>query len=138
MQICHEIRDSTPEVGVGIFAKESVPVGTLIWKFIEGENVIIYDKKSAEDHLSRYQTLKEAQRWLDIAYGANGMLCVITDVGRNMNHSPTPNCKTTSNGDVYSIKNIAIGEELYEDYASFGKLLCIYEKSVFNIFIIYM
>jgi hypothetical protein len=120
MQIEYDLKDAGHGVGLGIFSKVSISEGTCIWKFIEGENVHKYDAKAAEYHLSQFQTRGEAKRWLDLTYGFNGFLCEIIDDGCKMNHSITPNCKTDSNGDVYSIKNIAAGEQLFEDYSSFG------------------
>jgi hypothetical protein len=120
MQIPYETRDAGLDIGLGLFAKEFVPVGTLVWKYSNGINVITYDGKAAANRLAGLPTLKDAQNWLDMTYGLNGLLHEIKDDGKYMNHSTTPNCKTNECGDTYSLRDIEAGEQLYEDYTSFG------------------
>ncbi len=120
MQIAYEIRDAGLGIGNGIFTKEAISAGTLIWKFKSGVNVIEYDGEKAKQHLSKFAALQEAQNWLDLTYGLNGKLCEIIDDGKYMNHSETPNCKTDEKGDTYAIRKIAEGEQLFEDYTTFG------------------
>ena len=120
MQIEYEKKDSGLGIGEGLFAKSFVPAGTLIWKYSAGVNVLQYDAKAAANRLALLPTLEEAQNWLDLTYGFFGMLNEIIDDGRFMNHSTEPNCKTRETGYVYSIKDIGAGEQLFEDYTSFG------------------
>jgi hypothetical protein len=48
------------------------------------------------------------------------VLCLINDDGQYVNHSENPNCKTDlSTGHCYAIQDISVGEQIFEDYASF-------------------
>ena len=121
MQISYEKKNSALDIGDGLFAKQFVPTGTLVWKYTAGVNVLVYDGKAATNRLANVPTLEMAQNWLDMTYGLNGFLHEILDDGKYMNHSETPNCKTRENGDTYALRDILTGEQLFEDYTSFGK-----------------
>jgi hypothetical protein len=120
MQIPYEIKDAGLGLGQGIFVKELVPKGTLVWKYSAGLNVLQYDAEAAANRLAALPTLEEAQKWLTFTYGFFGMLNEVIDDGKFMNHSKEPNCKSKETGDTYSIRDIEAGEQLFEDYTSFG------------------
>jgi len=122
MQIAYEKKDSGLGIGFGLFALESVPSGTLVWKYSAGVNVAVYDGPAAAARLAQFSSLKDAQNWLDLTYGLHGKLHEISDDGKYMNHSTDPNCKTRESGDTFSIKDILPGEQLFEDYTTFGML----------------
>eukprot|EP01041_Mallomonas_annulata_P003511 gene3511-6982_t len=126
MQIPYEKRDAGSDIGLGLFSTQHIRVGSLIWRFKAGENVLIYDRDAAYQHL-RNKTMAEAQNWLDLTYGLHGKICEILDDGKYMNHSVTPNCKTDANGDVYAITDIHTGEQLFEDYVSFDHPAFLYD-----------
>lgn len=118
MQINYEIRPS--RFGKGLFTTQSIPSGTCIWKYTRNVNVIEYNETQCKTHLDSLQSESETKEFLDLTYGRYDTLCFITDDGRYMNHSETPNCKTNmETGHTYAIKDIEIGEELFEDYTSF-------------------
>lgn len=122
MEIQYEIKNTI--YGKGLFTKEHIISGKCIWKYI---NVLEYDEFACKEYL---RSLKpdEAIQFLDLSYGRGEKLCLITDDGRFINHSETPNCKTNMiTGDVYAIKDISIGDELFEDYASFDHPSYIYD-----------
>jgi len=123
MQIPYEKKDAGLDIGQGLYVTEFVPAGTLIWRYSAGVNVIQYDGKAAAARLAALPTLEGAQNWLDLTYGLFGMLNEIIDDGKFMNHSTEPNCKTRDCGSTYSIRDIEPGEQLFEDYTSFGKIL---------------
>jgi SET domain len=132
--------------GKGLFTVSKVSTGDLIWKFTEGQNVIMYDGDAASAHLSDLSPL-EAKSFLDATYGLKGeitekttclilnfevvlptfyyhiitdKLCSITDDGKFMNHSSNPNCFTDmETGYTYALRDIDPGEQLFEDYATF-------------------
>lgn len=116
MEIPYEVRDS--EFGRGLFTTAFVPSGTLVWRYENGVNIREYDSQSASAHLATL-SFQESQRFLDLTYGQRGLLCEVLDDGKYMNHSECPNCKTSTGGNTYAIRDIEIGEELYEDYKSF-------------------
>ena len=43
MQISYERKDAGMGIGDGLFTLENTPSGTLVWKFMAGENVNIYN-----------------------------------------------------------------------------------------------
>jgi len=111
------------ECGQGIFAAEDITPGTRVWTYLLGENVFEYDADQCRDYLQQLPTLADQQRFLDCAFGKGGVLCLITDDGQYMNHADAPgcNCKTDLiSGHCYAIRNIAAGEQLFEDYHSFS------------------
>ena len=122
MQIPYEKKDAGLGIGFGLFAKAFIPSGTLIWKFIPGVNVKVYDGKAALNRISQFSSKKDAQHWLDMTYGLHGNLNEILDDGRYMNHSLEANCRTRENGDTYSIVDILPGDQLFEDYTTFGMI----------------
>ena len=53
------------------------------------------------------------------------MICLIKDDGKYMNHADKTsyecNCKTDLiNGNCYAVRDIKIGEQLFEDYSTFS------------------
>jgi hypothetical protein len=120
MQVGYELRDAGEEIGLGIFVTARVLKGTLVWKYCAGENVNVYDEKSAIARLEKFATKKDCQYFLDLTYGLRGLLHEIIDEGRFMNHSLTPNCQTDKcTGHTYAVRDIETDEQLFEDYTTF-------------------
>jgi SET domain-containing protein len=118
MQVEYEIQNTI--FGKGIFAKEQIKKGKCIWKYSNKINVIEYDETRCKQYLESLTCKKEAIKFLDLTYGRKEKLCLIIDDGKYMNHSDRPNCKTNmETGNVYAIKDINFGEELFEDYTTF-------------------
>ena len=116
MQIPYEVRES--EFGKGLFAAAFVSEGSLVWEYEKGVNITEYDEQAANAHLAGL-TFQECQRFLDLTYGQRGLLCEVLDDGKYMNHSEDPNCKTSTGGNTYAVRDILPGDELFEDYATF-------------------
>jgi hypothetical protein len=114
----YEIRPA--EFGQGLFATVPIAAGTLIWEYKLNENVVEYDEAQATEHLASLPTLFTQQQFLDLTFGRNGRLCLITDEGRYMNHAPLANCKTDmATGHCFALRAIAPDEQLFEDYSTF-------------------
>ncbi len=69
--------------------------------------------------------LQDQQHFLDITFGKKDMICLITDDGKYMNHADKSsyncNCKTDiMTGNCYALRDITIGEQLFEDYSTFS------------------
>ena len=102
--------------GVGVFAADAIPAGTLIWRLEPG--------------LDRLLPCGEvpglpapAQAFVD-RYGYPSphdpeMIILEIDNGRFMNHSPRPNTRFDTPDAGYTRCDIAAGEELTCDYAEF-------------------
>ena len=108
--------------GVGLFAAEFIPKGTVIWRFHPNlDNV--YSKKDLE---SMDKVHREFLETYCFKYFGKYYLC--NDDARFINHSKTPTCSEVGVNDVTDVdlgytmagQDIAIGEELTSDYSNFG------------------
>lgn len=106
--------------GIGCFADQLIPKGTMIWKYIEG-----FDQKIPPSEMSR---LSEPAREIFLKYsylskkGNFYVLCF--DDARFFNHSFTPNVMGINGVDGEEAHDVAArdimpGEELTCDYGSF-------------------
>lgn len=106
--------------GIGLFADEFIPKGTLIWRFQKGFDIRVdknYPNILSEPARSFFK--KYAYQNLTIL---NYVLCV--DDARFFNHSNTPNTHCVENSDDEDTMDIAArdiqqGEELTIDYREF-------------------
>ena len=106
---------ASPIEGLGLFADEPIAAGTLVSKWQRGFDVLFYAHQlallppSAVAFLHRYG-------W----DGPGETLRVSLDDSRYVNHSKTPNLVVDPSGDgTRAARDIAIGEELTEDYSSY-------------------
>jgi SET domain-containing protein len=109
-----EVKIATnPDMGLGLFAKDFIPKDSKVWEFIEGVDVKITQEK--------LDTLDEAQQEYFYKYAwlqKDGCYYSSCDLTNFINHSYTPNLKVINNA-VYSLRDIKIGEELFENYKEF-------------------
>lgn len=100
--------------GLGLFAAEPIPAGTLIGRWDER---LAWSCSEAE-----FPALPAAARAFVERYGwrdvASGRWRASVDNSKFINHSATPNTVVRSDGQ-YALRDIAIGEEITEDYAEF-------------------
>jgi SET domain-containing protein len=116
--------------GIGVFAEEPIPKGTIMWRFTPG-----FDVKFTKQQVL---TLPEdAQKYLCM-YGwkskKSKRYCVAFDAGKHVNHSEDPNCRSVyvdSEDEVVTValRDIRVGEEILEDYTSLED-----ENDVHNLF----
>ena len=106
----------SPIEGVGVFAAEPIPSGTLIWQLAPGLDRVI--RKSEVDALPPlFQQFVERYSY---PYPHDPeQLIVELDNGRFMNHSAAPNTLFSDPDAGYTIRDIAAGEELLCNYAEF-------------------
>jgi hypothetical protein len=122
MNFKYDIRE-TPDLGKGIFTLEEIKTGSCVWFYKLNDNVVEYDEEKTIKHLNAMTNLHDQQYFLDITFGKNELLCLITDDGKYMNHADKPscNCKTDlTSGNCYALRDIKIGEQLFEDYSTFS------------------
>jgi uncharacterized protein len=99
--------------GVGVFAADFIPAGTVIWDFTPGVDWRLAPRELEafpepfQTHLRRYAYLDESGDYI---------LC--GDNARFMNHSPLPNCDDRGSVTTAS-RDIQPGEELTCDYRTF-------------------
>ncbi|HEX8821397.1 MAG TPA: SET domain-containing protein [Archangium sp.] len=99
--------------GIGLFAGEPIPTGTVIWEF---EPPV--DQRFTPEEVARMSP--EMKMFLSrYAYSERGTLVLCGDHARFMNHSPTPNCGNDSTRKfTLALRDIAPGEELTDNYAT--------------------
>lgn len=104
--------------GIGIFALEKIPAGTVVWEHDPILDPVL--PLSVRDNA--HPVLRE---WLfRYAWVQNGMLYIAGDEMRYMNHQPTPyaNCFAAAGADnSVALRDIEAGEELTEDYQIFDE-----------------
>ena len=118
-RVAYEVREC--EYGVGLFATEDIPEGTMLWEYMAGKNVIEFDEASLKEHLSK-MTFEQAQNMLIHSYGSLDVQCQILDEGLFWNHSKeNANCTSKPDPDphTYAKRDIVAGEQLLDDYTTF-------------------
>ena len=101
-----------PGAGLGLFCKEWVPRGTLVWRLDPALDVIL--DALPEDPVLRsfvevygYVPLEEPRRWV---------ICL--DDGRFINHADAPNTRDDAETTT-ALDDLAPGTEITSDYRSF-------------------
>lgn len=111
-----KIKES-PIAGIGLFADQLIPKGTLVWKFQKGFDIEL--SKTQFDELSK----PAQEQVLNYCYfnSATEMYVICADDARFFNHSDDPNVSSGPNDDHLdlALKDIEIGEELTQNYKNF-------------------
>jgi SET domain-containing protein len=102
--------DKSPIEGIGVFTKMRLPKGTITWRFNPHLDRILYehDTYSIAEHL-----FLQKYAYYDLQL-KHWILCVDND--RFTNHSDTPNTGPNEKGEVVTLRDIEVGEELTIDY----------------------
>ncbi len=113
--------DKSPIHGIGLFAGEFIPKGTIIWKLEKDFDVIITNEvfnklpKLTQDYIMFYSYYDETIN--------SHVLC--SDHARFFNKAEEPNCvgdDGTLYGNTMAVRDIQIGEELTEIYFNLNEL----------------
>jgi SET domain-containing protein len=106
----------SPIEGVGVFAAEPIPSGTLIWQLAP-----TLDRLIPKQEVAALPPLFQAfvERYSYPYPHDPERLIVELDNGRFMNHSNRPNTIFSDPDAGYTIQDIAAGEELLCNYAEF-------------------
>ncbi len=111
--------------GIGLFADEFIPEGTIVWKHNDLiDRVYNYDQLGDLPNL--IQDTLNMYGWREDAF-----FIVPGDNARFTNHSAKPNCETAP-GISIAIDDIQIGEEITENYSSFDKDFELYKNKLIN------
>ena len=105
--------------GLGLFAAETAPKGTPMWRFETG-----FDREfSAEQVASLPALTQEHLRWFGYLSKEAGRIVLSGDHSCFMNHSATPNTGAPPEAmrpvTTVALRDIAAGEEITCDYACF-------------------
>ncbi len=108
-----ELRLASAETGMGVFALQAIPKGTITWV-----------QDPLDHRLSVQEVAKLPQELLGVLshdyYRLFGGEYLLThDNTRFMNHSCNPTCAHLFDDVEIAIRDIAAGEELTSDYATF-------------------
>src|SRR5262245_54589509 len=104
-------RGESPIHGLGLFAHEFIPAGTVIWKF-----KLNFDSLIPPDMLPLLSPVARQQLMLYSAYDAeDGYYVLSADDDRFTNHSNDPNSRAIG-GTTVALRDIHPGEEITIDY----------------------
>jgi len=104
--------------GIGLFAAQFIPAGTVIWRFQAGFDVELSDEDLA---LLTPAAQKQVSRYA-YSYPRSRRYFLSSDDDRFTNHSDTPNTHFVD-GCTIAARDIEPGEELTTDYREFGMTL---------------
>ena len=99
--------------GRGLFAKEKIPKGTILWRF---RNDRVYTRSQYKKFSKRYRASLRKYGYV----AKNGNLVYCTGISKYWNHSCEPNTAWFNEQMDIAIEDIAPGEELTYDYVKLG------------------
>ncbi|KAG8460018.1 hypothetical protein KFE25_011067 [Diacronema lutheri] len=122
MQIAYDLKESTI-AGLGLFAKERISKGALLWKYSEQSVRTYANADEVRAELAR-RPPEAVIHFLEHAYCWDGLVCEILDDGRFWNHSKAPNTGTLPDDPAssFALRDIEPGEELLDDYSQHDML----------------
>lgn len=111
-----ELRWIDDEVGYGTVATALIPRGTIIWALDPLDR--IFTPEAIDALPEGFSELLLRFTYADAA----GNRVLLWDGARHMNHSCAPNCAGTLAGFEVALRDILPGEELTNDYGTFGQV----------------
>jgi SET domain-containing protein len=106
----------SPIHGLGVFAVEPIPAGTVVWRFTPGFDLDL-DPAILDAQPPHFRAVMLHYGYLDPRL-SRFVLC--SDDARFINHSDTPNLRTDLSAEPHGVdvaaRDIAAGEELTIDY----------------------
>ncbi len=111
-----ELRLVDPVIGYGVFATAPIARGTIVWALDPLDRVLTQAEIAALPAALALDA--ERHLWLD----RDGFYVLAWDLARFVNHSCAPNCVTAAFGHEIAVVDIAVGDQLTNDYADLGML----------------
>ena len=109
----------SPIHGLGVFADQRIPAGAAVWQFMPGWDI----EKGLDEIGNLPEHAQEMLRHFGYVDRYLNRLILCFDNGRFINHSSRPNVGTDYQRCPYgldvALRDIAKGEELTSDYATF-------------------
>jgi SET domain-containing protein len=114
MLLIHATAGPSPIHGTGLFARERIPAGTLVWLLDRS-----VDRAVTKDDLDSWPA-DEQERLRNYIYidVVTGLYVLCGDDARYMNHADEPNTRTIGD-QTFATRDISPGEELTCDYREF-------------------
>lgn len=111
---------TSPIAGIGLFADEDIPAGTMTWRFVQGFDLLF----SAAEIAALPEPAQSEMRTYTYKHDATGKYVYCLDNGRFMNHAADANTRGIHDeggieGYDIATRDIAKGEELTCDYYTF-------------------
>ena len=109
-----ELRFVSPEIGYGVFAKEFIPKGTVVY---------VKDSLEIEVTPKKYLKLDDYARSVVDKYSyrdERGYRIVSWDAAKYVNHSCSRNTISTGYGFEIALRDIQVDEEITDEYAIFN------------------
>ncbi len=107
-----ELRFVNSKIGYGVFAREPILKGTVVWVLCQLD--MIFTRAEAAAFPPPYQPILERFAYTD----AQNQLILCWDHGRYVNHSCDPVMVDVGNTFEIAVRDIAVGEELTCEYAT--------------------
>ncbi|HSQ41266.1 MAG TPA: SET domain-containing protein-lysine N-methyltransferase [Fibrobacteraceae bacterium] len=104
------VRFVSEAIGIGVFARQSIPQGTLIWVRDPMDQILDLTEVQALPMLARDSAMTYMYR------NCGGQYILLWDHAKYINHCCSPSCMPTPYGCDIALHDIAAGEELTEDY----------------------
>jgi len=114
----------SPGMGLGLFSKNLVPKGTVIWRFVEG-----FDTKVNKE---KYESLSEVQKkYVDEYFWKEGdYLYSSCDHSVFQNHSSNPNSIGEGEDEMIAARDIQPNEEILVSYDTFDDDFDLYKDKL--------
>lgn len=127
MNILYEIKESQGK-GKGIFTKQFIKKGAIIWSSKNDNKVIEIDDNKLLEYLNNCSDI-DIIDILDHMYCYNGKCYDIRNCdSKYTNHSLNPTSYVDTDNSSVAIRDIDIGEEITEDYRTYNNYLPEYYK----------
>lgn len=107
-----ELRFAGPEIGWGVFATRPIPRGTITWA------LDALDQRFTDEQIAKLPPYAKQQLATYSYVDARGTHILCWDHARFFNHSCTANCLSVGYEFELAVRDIAIGEELTDDYGT--------------------
>jgi hypothetical protein len=107
-----ELRFVNPDIGYGVFAREPISKGTILWVLCDLD--LIFTPAEAAAFPPPYQPILERYAYSD----AEGRVILCWDHGRYLNHSCEPTMVGVGSTFEIAVRDVAAGEEITCEYAS--------------------
>lgn len=114
----------SPGMGLGLFSKNLVPKGTIIWRFVEGFDIKVNKEK--------YKSLSEVQKkFVDEYFWKEGdYLYSSCDHSNFQNHSNHPNSVAKGEDEMVAARDIQPNEEILVSYDTFDDDFDVYKNKL--------